>query len=224
MTKKPLKIKISTSGAMMTITLFLTHSYISLAALLAAFLHELGHIIAAKIYNIELGELRLGIFGASLTSRVMLCSYKKEIFLCLAGPLVNLISVLILFPFCKNYDGFCALFISASLFLGLLNLLPIYEFDGGRILFCLLSLRLSLKTVTIIIKISSFILIFLSSQSSLNLFTAISLAFISIHLKNIVCFYSHLRVRTCVFLEIMLYCLKRRNKNERISKAILYCV
>ena len=174
MTKKPLKIKISTSGAMMTVTLFLTHSYISLAALLAAFLHELGHIIAAKIYNIELGELRLGIFGASLTSRVMLCSYKKEIFLCLAGPLVNLISVLILFPFCKNYDSFCTLFISASLFLGLLNLLPIYDFDGGRILFCLLSLRLSLKTVTLIIKISSFILIFILWSLSVYLLLRLS--------------------------------------------------
>ena len=174
MTKKPLKIKISISGAMMTVTLFFTHSYISLAALLAAFLHELGHIIAAKIYNIELGELRLGIFGASLTSRVMLCSYKKEILLCLAGPLVNLISVLMLFPFCKNYDGFFALFIRASLFLGLLNLLPIYEFDGGRILFCLLSLRLSLKTVTLIIKISSFILIFILWSLSVYLLLRLS--------------------------------------------------
>jgi Zn-dependent protease len=174
MNKQTLKIKISFSGAIMALALFLTHSYISLAALLAAFLHELGHIIAAKICKIDLGELKLGIFGASLTSKVMLCSYKKEIFLCLAGPLVNLTSVLILFPFCKFENSFNTLFISTSLFLGLLNLLPIYEFDGGRILYCLLSPYLSLTAVTTVIKTISFILIFILWSLSVYLLLRLS--------------------------------------------------
>ena len=116
MPKPSFKIKLSFSGAIMIIALIFTHSYLSLAAILAAFCHELGHIIAAKLQRIPLGELKLGIFGASLTSKPLLCSYKSEIILAAAGPLVNLISAAILLPFCKN--DFCALFVAASLFLG----------------------------------------------------------------------------------------------------------
>ena len=186
MKRQSLKIKLSFSGALMVLALFLTHSYISLAALLAALLHELGHIIVAKICKIELGELKLGIFGASLTPKAMLCSYKKEILLCLAGPLVNLISALLLAPLFKDFIEFGKLFISASLFLGILNLLPIYEFDGGRILFCILSLRLPLTATTRIIKTTSFILIFclwtLSVYLLLRLSSSISLFIFSLSL------------------------------------------
>ena len=186
MKKKTFKIKLSFSGAIMVLALFLTHSYLSLAALLAAFLHELGHIITAKIYSIPLGELKLSIFGASLTPKAMLCSYKKEIILCFSGPLVNLISALIFSPFLKTDNAFFSLFISASLFLGILNLLPIYEFDGGRILFCILSTRYSLKIATNTIKITSFFLIFtlwsLSVYLLLRLSSSISLFIFSISL------------------------------------------
>ena len=180
MKKQALKIKLSFSGAIMVLALFLTHSYLSLAALLAAALHELGHIAVAKICKIELGELRLGIFGASLSSRPLLCSYKKEIALCLAGPIVNLISVIIILPICNSNDGFTMLFVSASLFLGILNLLPIYEFDGGRILLSILAMHISLKGAIKVIRLTSFALIFalwslsvyllLRLQSSVSLF------------------------------------------------------
>lgn len=186
MKKQSLKIKLSLSGAVMLLALFLTHSYVSLAALIAAALHELGHIVAARICRIELGELRLGIFGASLSSRVMLCSYKKEIALCLAGPLTNLMSVLAAYPFLSAENKFGSLFIGASLFLGCLNLLPIYEFDGGRILFCILTSRLSLSSASAIIKGTSFVLIFilwsLSVYLLLRLSSSISLFVFSLSL------------------------------------------
>ncbi len=186
MKKTSLKIKMSFSGAVMVLALFLTHSYISVAALLAAALHEMGHIIAAKLCGVPLEELKLGIFGASLTSKSMLCSYKKEIILCLAGPLVNLLSVFIIFPFCRSESGFSSLFISASLFLGVLNLLPIYEFDGGRIVFCVLSSHFSIRAATRIIRTSSFILIFmlwtLSVYLLLRLSSTVSLFVFSVSL------------------------------------------
>ena len=186
MKKRSLKIKLSFSGAIMLLALFLTHSYLSLAALLAAALHELGHIIAARICKIPLGELKLGIFGAALTPKALLCSYKKEIALCLAGPLVNIISALAFFPLLNEDNGFGSLFISASLFLGILNLLPIYEFDGGRILFCILSSKLSVKTATTVIKTTSLILIFalwsLSIYLLLRLSSSVSLFIFSLSL------------------------------------------
>lgn len=186
MKKQSLKIKLTFSGALMLLALFLTRSYLSLAAILAAAIHELGHIIAARICKISLGELKLGIFGAALTPKTMLCSYKKEIALCLAGPLVNLLSAILLYPLLKSNNGFGSLFIGASLFLGILNLLPIHEFDGGRILFCILSSRLSLKSATRAIKITSFILIFslwsLSVYLLLKLSSSVSLFIFSLSL------------------------------------------
>ena len=198
MNKLPIKIKISFSGVIMTVALFLTHSYISIAALIAAALHEIGHIIAAKLCNIPLGELKLGIFGAALTPKTLLCSYKKEIILCIAGPLVNLTLAIILFPL-FNYGKFLSLFISASLFLGALNLLPIYDFDGGRILYCLLSSKLSVEASTKILKTVSFVLIFmlwclsvylllrLSSSISLFVFSISLFAKIFLSQKEILC-------------------------------------
>lgn len=186
MKKQSIKIKLSFSGAIMILALFLTHSYISIAALFAATLHELGHILAAKLCKIPLYELKLGIFGASLTTKKMLCSYKKEIILCFAGPFVNLLSVLLLISFWDSDNVFLSLFISSSLFLGILNLLPIYEFDGGRILFCIISNKYSLKLAISIIRITSFILIFalwcLSVYLLLRLSSSLSLFIFSVSL------------------------------------------
>ena len=186
MKKQSTKIKLSFSGAIMIVALFLTHSYLSLAALIAASLHEIGHIVAAKALKVDLYELKLGIFGASLSSSPMLCSYKKEIILCLAGPLVNLISALAVFIFFSPLSDGMELFMNASLFLGFLNLLPIYEFDGGRILNSIISLHFSVKTANRITRISSFILIFilwsLSVYLLLRLSSSISLFVFSLSL------------------------------------------
>ena len=135
-----IKISLSVFGALMIASLFVTHSYISIAALVAAALHELGHVAAARICSIRLTELRLGIFGAALRPADTLCSYGRERAMTAAGPLVNLISagIALALPIGGEAVG---MFVAASLFLGLLNLLPINELDGGRILSCLLSYR-----------------------------------------------------------------------------------
>ena len=174
MKNKALKIKLSLSGLFMIIALFLTHSYISIAALAAAALHELGHIAAAKLCKIPLGELKLGIFGAALTPISSSFSYKKEILLCLAGPLVNLFSAMLIYPFGHSKNEFISLFFSASLFLGLLNLLPIKDFDGGRILSCILSYIYSPTVAWRVLKILSFILIF--SLWTLSIYLLLKLA------------------------------------------------
>lgn len=186
MKKSRLKISISISGVFMIAAIFLTRSYLALAAVSAAFLHELGHVFAAKLCDIPLKELKLGIFGAAITPKDTLCSYKKEILLAISGPLVNIISAVFLLLFFKCENGFFSYFISASLFLGILNLLPVYEFDGGRIIFCALSYRFSLKTATLTLKALSLVIIFslwcLSIYLALKLSSGISLFIFSVSL------------------------------------------
>ncbi len=160
MLRQKLKIKLTFSGFLMLVALFITHSYISLAAIIAATLHEAGHLIAAKLCKIPIKELKLGIFGAALSISDEFKSYKKEIILSVSGPLINLISVLILYPIFKNSDGFANLFLAASLFLGFLNLMPIYDFDGGRALFCTVSYFFSPDIAIKVLKVTSAVLIF----------------------------------------------------------------
>lgn len=161
MKKTSLRIKISFFGALMIAALFFTHSYISIAALIASLLHELGHIFAAKVCKIPLKELKLGIFGAALKPSKAFISYKQEIILSLSGPLVNLVCAIPLLIFFKNSHEFLRLFIETSLFLGILNLLPITDFDGGRILYCLIAYKISPQFALRSIKILSFSLVFI---------------------------------------------------------------
>ncbi len=135
-----MKIKITFFGGVMLVCLVLTRSYLSLAALVAAALHELGHIYAARLCGIELGELKLDIFGAALRAPLGVCSYGSEILLAAAGPAVNLL----IFGAVQLLGGrpwWLELFGSASLTLGVLNLMPIRDLDGGRIVYCLIARR-----------------------------------------------------------------------------------
>ena len=186
MKKQILKIRLSLSGVFMVIALILTHSYISLAALLAATLHELGHVLAARILDIPLREMKLGIFGASLSLSDSFLSYKKEIILAAAGPLTNIACVIFSLLLFNVKNDFLELFISSSLFLGFLNLLPILDFDGGRILICILSLKFSPYSALLTLKILSFILIFtlwvLSVYLLLKLSSTLSLFIFSLSL------------------------------------------
>ena len=154
-----LKIKISPAGVIMLIILILTRSLLSLAALLAAFLHELGHIAAARICEVPLRELRLGIFGASLTLDGGLFSYKSELITAAAGPAVNLCAVLALLPVANRLSRFGICFFTASAFLAILNLLPVADLDGGRILTCILSRFFSPRAVYSVVETLSFLVI-----------------------------------------------------------------
>lgn len=138
-----MKIKIGFGSILMLLALLIGSPSVSPPAIAAVVLHELGHIGMARLCHISLSELKLGIFGAGLTPTVI-PSYGKEILLCLGGPLVNVVTFPILFM-AKLYHAspFLELLATASLALGIFNLLPIEDFDGGRMLKALISLLLS---------------------------------------------------------------------------------
>ena len=158
--QKKTRLSISLFGVLMIISLFLTHSYLSLFALAAAFIHELAHIAMARAVGVELSRLRLDIFGASLMMSGEMSSYKKEAAIAIAGPLSNIILFFLLLPFSSVKNEYLSLFMGASLFLGLLNLLPIKDLDGGRVLFCTLASLFSLNVAQAILRVLSFLTIF----------------------------------------------------------------
>lgn len=101
--------------------------------LLAAVLHECGHLLAAHLMNIPIRSLRVSMLGAQLTLEDSLLSYEREWILCAAGPLFSLLGAGgggLLAALCRSERN--SNFAMISLALALVNLLPVGWLDGGR--------------------------------------------------------------------------------------------
>ena len=107
------------------------------AVLLAAALHESGHLAALRAFRVPVEGLRLGAFGAVLYAPgARRLSYGRELFVTLAGPGANLLfapPLAALSAYLGWEWGF--LFAGANVLLGVYNLLPIPPLDGGRALY-----------------------------------------------------------------------------------------
>ena len=107
--------------------------------MLFALLHEIAHMFIAILLKYKIKELELMPFGfwASMEpnfndySRIIIKSNiidVKNIFIAIAGPLLNLIFVIIFKNLENNFLAY------SNLVVFILNLIPIYPLDGGRIL------------------------------------------------------------------------------------------
>ena len=165
-----MKIRIGFLALMLAISLFLTRSLFTLGLLLAVLTHEIGHILMAFACEIRLRECTVGIYGAGLTPEHGLYSYEKEILLCLAGPLFNFfLGSIGLVVSLSHPSELLEYFSLSSFILGTLNLLPIRDFDGGRILLSLFTILFGPVTAERIQNILSFLFVFLLWSFSLYL-------------------------------------------------------
>ena len=130
----------------------------------AAFIHEMGHLVAAYILKIRIKRIRLDIFGALMDTESMSCSYTKEAILCIAGPFANLLSAGLIYIFPLQFDR--RLFIAASLLFAFINLLPARGFDGGRAISCLLLSRFSPHFTARAVSLTSLFSVFLLWSAS----------------------------------------------------------
>ncbi len=112
-------------------------------------LHELSHALAAKLLKLGIGRIVLYPFGLCLTVRTrILCSFSDEVILYTSGPAVNAIIAAVMCILGKRN-----LFFYNNLALFILNLLPIYQLDGGRILMCIIEMRFGQKRAEKIMKV-----------------------------------------------------------------------
>lgn len=159
--KKGLRLEIEPAAAVMLTALLLTdRTGLCLAALLGAGIHEAGHIAAAKFLKIPVRALRFHLLGAGLEPGGRLLSYGEEFLLCAAGPLCSLFCAAAPAVFWEH-SLFLRQFSCTSLTLGLLNLLPVRGFDGGRMLESALSSFLGIRAADRALTASSLILLFL---------------------------------------------------------------
>lgn len=95
-----------------------------LAAMVAAFIHELGHYTAVRLLGGSVYGIKFGISGAVMEASDL--PKWAELVCVIAGPLAGLLLGL-MYP-CFPVTAICA--VAQSIY----NLLPIYPLDGGRIL------------------------------------------------------------------------------------------
>ena len=126
--------------------------------LLAVTLHELGHILCAKILKIKISKLVLSPLGARLEIEDDV-SYKNEFLIALSGPALGLVGFFLASTLIKKIPSVSS-FAFISLALSIFNLLPLASLDGGRAAFCLLALALNIEISEKIMQFLSFFTLF----------------------------------------------------------------
>ncbi len=108
-----------------------------LAVLLAAAIHESGHLAALRLFGVQAEALRLSALGAELrVPGLERLSYGRELVATLSGPAANLLCALLLSAAARGF-ALDALYLHAGAhaLLGAFNLLPCVPLDGARALY-----------------------------------------------------------------------------------------
>ncbi len=111
-------------------------SFMPLWVLLFSLLHEGGHLLAIRFLGGGIRSFQGGGQGFGIGIRAL--SYRAEFWAAFAGPLTSLALALLCLA-CNQ-----GIFFYINLSLGLMNLLPIYPLDGGRMLRAILTETLPL--------------------------------------------------------------------------------
>jgi Zn-dependent protease/predicted transcriptional regulator len=124
-------------------------------------LHEFGHALTAKHYDIRTKDITLLPIGGIARLERLPDNPRHELWVTLAGPAVNVVIAGVLFAalvFAHQANEFLQVrllegnflmrLMWVNVFLGAFNLLPAFPMDGGRVLRALLSMRLGRARAT----------------------------------------------------------------------------
>lgn len=107
---------------------------------IAGIAHELGHILAIRLMEIRIDRICVKLTGTKITTAAM--SEIQELICTVAGPLAGGMLCL-----AARYFPELALCAFVQTFY---NLIPVFPFDGGRVLRCGLSLFLDTKQLVVV--------------------------------------------------------------------------
>ncbi|WP_348651688.1 M50 family metallopeptidase [Paenibacillus silviterrae] len=122
----------------------LTGYFVEMATLFViVFIHELGHVAAAKQFGWRVKEVKLLPFGGvAVVDELASVPVREDVIVALSGPLQNVWMTLLAYPL-TVYGIIPAewglYFMEANILIALFNLIPVMPLDGGKILQALLS-------------------------------------------------------------------------------------
>lgn len=128
------------------------------AVIISVLTHELSHLAAAKICGERVRSVSLTAFGISLGFSPPR-SYGEEAFVAAAGPAASFALAALGRARGGAFGGEVFVF---SLFLGLLNLLPLASFDGSRMLTSLCSIAFGERAARAVTSALSYAFLFLA--------------------------------------------------------------
>jgi stage IV sporulation protein FB len=134
---------------------------IAIIAVLTALLHECGHIFCAAKMGFKCTNIKLMPYGAAAVCDLDGINVKDEIRLALAGPAINLLICIIcagLWWFFPETYAFTDSVMYISLAMFVVNLLPAYPLDGGRVAYAILVKFFSERVARIVLKVSALII------------------------------------------------------------------
>lgn len=106
-------------------------------SLLSIFLHELGHLIALYFLKLPPRRVNFRLCGIEIVESRLYCGYSAQLAVAASGPMINILFGLILLPFSNM--SFAAIISATNIVIGVFNLLPLSQLDGGEILYCIMS-------------------------------------------------------------------------------------
>ena len=112
-------------------------------------IHEIGHYIFFRYYNIEVNKIVMYPYGGMIDNNMLVnTNSKKVLIISLSGIFIQIILYFIIFLLYKIgfvESSFYNMFFKYNLYIILFNLIPIYPLDGFKVLNSLLELVLSFK-------------------------------------------------------------------------------
>lgn len=129
-----------------------------IALFICVALHELGHALAAKQFKIVTKSITLLPIGGMALMEKIPEKPIQELWVAIAGPLVNIVLAILLFTFLHltgsipetinaeqiqilKGNGFWLNLFLANIILAIFNLIPAFPMDGGRVLRALLAFK-----------------------------------------------------------------------------------
>jgi len=138
------------AAAALTAALLLDREGRITCCLLAAVLHELGHLLMLLCFRVRVRGIALRLFEVCIEADRP-DTLAGDVWVTLGGPLMNLLLAAAFLPIDRT---FCC----ANLALGAFNLLPVMTLDGGRLLRLMLCRRLRERTAERVMKTVTFLI------------------------------------------------------------------